>query len=72
MTSEALLEEILKLPAEERLRLVEQVWDSLVATPESVPVPDWHKAELDRLLDDPSSEPSISWDEARARLRKMK
>ena len=36
MTSKALLDEILKLPPAERLRLIEDAWDSLVASPEAV------------------------------------
>jgi len=70
MTPKALLDEILRLPVDERLQLVEQVWDSIAATPEAVPVPDWHKAELDRRLDQPSPEASLTEDEVRARLRK--
>ena len=42
--------EILVLPVPERLRLVEAVWDSLAAEAASVPVPDWHREELDRRL----------------------
>ena len=44
------LPEILGLPAAERLRLMEEIWISLAAEPSSVPVPDWHRAELDRRL----------------------
>ncbi len=69
MTPKALLEEILRLPVEERLQLVEDIWDSIAATPETVPVPDWHKAELDRRLDNPEPGPSLSWDDVRAKLR---
>ena len=69
MTAKTLLDEILKLPPAERLRLIQDAWDSLIASPDAVPVPDWHKAELDQLLDHPVSEPLIPWDEARARLR---
>ena len=72
MTSKALLDEILKLPPQERLQLIEEAWESLAATPAAVPVPEWHKAELDHLLDHPSSEPLISWEETKARLRKAK
>lgn len=72
MTSKALLDEIMKLPPAERLRLIEDAWDSLVTSPEAVPVPDWHKDELDRLLDHPVSEPLIPWEVARARLRDLK
>ena len=45
---------------------------NVVDSPEAVPVPDWHKDELDRLLDHPVSEPLIPWEEARARLRDLK
>ncbi len=70
MTPKGLLDEINRLPLEERIRLVEDIWDGVAATPEAVPVPDWHRAELDSRLDNPSPEPSMTWDEVRARLRK--
>ena len=50
MTPKTLRDEILRLPAADRLQLLEDIWDSLTVTPEEVPVPDWHKAELDRRL----------------------
>src|SRR5688500_3356865 len=70
MPRSALLSEILDLPAAERLRLVEEIWDSLAASAESVPVPEWHQAELDRRLDDPAEQATISWEEVQASLRK--
>ena len=70
MPRSALLSEILNLPAAERLRLVEEIWGSLAATAESVPVPEWHQAELDRRLDDPSEQATVSWEEVQASLRK--
>ena len=54
MTPKALLEEILRLPADQRLELIEKIWDSLAADAEQVPVPDWHRRELDRRLKEPS------------------
>ena len=69
MTPKALREEILQLPPSERLKLVEEIWDSLAATPQDVPVPDWHKEELDRRLDKPTPGAGESWDEVRAKLR---
>ena len=42
--------EILKLSAEERLRLVEIIWASLVADPSSVPLRDAHRAVIDERL----------------------
>jgi putative addiction module component (TIGR02574 family) len=71
MTPKALRDEILRLSANERLQLVEEIWDSLAAEPDSIPVPDWHKAELDRRLDNPAPGPGESWEEVRARLRKQ-
>jgi len=68
MTPKALRDEILQLPAAERLKLLEDIWDSLAATPEDVPLPEWHKAELDRRLDNPAPGPALSWEEVRAKL----
>ncbi len=42
--------EILKLPAEERLRLVEIIWASLVREPSSVPLGDAQRAVIDERL----------------------
>ena len=39
------------LTPDERLQLVEDLWDSLaLETPEAVPVPEWHKREIERRL----------------------
>jgi len=72
MTPKGLRDEILQLPVTERLKLLEEIWDSLAATPEEVPIPDWHKAELDRRLDKPAPGPRETWDEVRAKLRDKK
>ena len=69
MIRPALLEEVLHLPAAERLRLVEDVWDSLVASAEEIPVPDWHRAELEARLADPAEQATISLQQLRDRLR---
>ena len=42
--------ELLKLPAEEKLRLLELLWESLSATPSSVPLGDAHLAAIDEAL----------------------
>jgi len=70
--SKQLLDEILQLPVEERLELVQQIWDSIAATPEAIPVPEWHKEELDRRLAQDPEEPDVTWDEFQARLRDRK
>ena len=67
MTPQALLDEILKLPPADRLELLERVWSSLAADPGGVPVPAWHRAELDRRLAEPDPD-LLTWDEVRARF----
>ena len=60
MTSKALLDGILRLPVEERLELIEEIWDSLAADADQVPVAEWHRRELERRLQnlDPQHVPS--------------
>jgi putative addiction module component (TIGR02574 family) len=48
--SDADVAEILKLPAEERLRLVELIWESLSVVPSEVPLSDAHRAAIDEEL----------------------
>ncbi|HKS06918.1 MAG TPA: addiction module protein [Gemmatimonadaceae bacterium] len=69
MTPRPLLDEILRLPADQRLKLVEDIWDSLAASPTDVPVPQWHVAELDRRLADPEERPTLTWEQVQARLK---
>ena len=44
--------DIASLTPEERFGLLEELWDSLVATPETIPLSAAQLAELDRRLDD--------------------
>ncbi|MGI8619510.1 MAG: addiction module protein [Gemmatimonadaceae bacterium] len=69
MTASALLSQILRLPPEQRLQLVEDIWDSLAQSEASVPVPDWHRKELDRRLADADERATISWGEVQNRLK---
>ena len=48
--SDADIAEILKLPAEERMRLAEIIWASLAADPSGVPLGDAHRAVIDERL----------------------
>lgn len=50
--------EILKLPPEERLRLVELIWESLAATPSAVPLGDAHRAAIDQELAEHRRDPN--------------
>jgi putative addiction module component (TIGR02574 family) len=62
---------IFDLTPAEKLQLVEDLWDELAATPDSVPIHDWQRAELDRrkanLARNPSS--ALSWDDVKRRVR---
>jgi putative addiction module component (TIGR02574 family) len=50
--TEGTMIDIGSLSRDERLRLIEQLWDSLSSTPEAVPFTEGQREELDRRLDD--------------------
>jgi putative addiction module component (TIGR02574 family) len=70
--SQADVAEILKLPAEERLRLVELIWESLAAKPSEVPLGDAHRAVIDERLAEHDRDPDdvASRSEVLARARR--
>lgn len=61
--------DIAKLSREERLELLEQLWDSL--SPEAIPMTEAQKEELDRRLDELDREGPIGipWNEVLERIR---
>lgn len=63
--------DITKLNPEDRLRLLDEIWDSLCATPEAIPITDAQRDELDRRLDELDREGpvGIPWDEVLHRIR---
>ena len=69
-----LVAEILALPVEDRVRLVEAIWDSISAVPEALPLTDWQKEELDQRLADLEVDPDagFSLEEVFARIRRAK
>jgi putative addiction module component (TIGR02574 family) len=66
------LSEILQLTIAERIQLAEDIWDSVAAFPEAIPLTDAQKEELDRRLQTYAKNPNegISWDDLKAKLRK--
>lgn len=58
------------LSTDERLDLLEELWDSLTKDPASVPLTDAQRDELDRRLDDieRNGATGIPWEEVLARL----
>lgn len=57
-----------RLNAEDRLRLLEEIWDSL-SLPDELPIPDSHKAELERRIAAAEADPGggSSWEEVKER-----
>lgn len=63
--------DILELPVQERIRLVELIWDSVAAVPEAVKISPALKAELEARLTEFEANPEAgySWDQVKARLK---
>jgi putative addiction module component (TIGR02574 family) len=59
------------LSPEERLRLIEELWDSLNEKPGTVPLTNAQREELDRRLDDleRSGPEGIPWDQVLQQIR---
>lgn len=70
MASPPILDQVLQLPPDERIRLIEDAWASLAASPESVPVPDWHRELLDDRLADVSEVGDRTWDDVKRSVRR--
>jgi putative addiction module component (TIGR02574 family) len=72
MTDTPTLDRLLELPAEERLALAERLWNSLVADPASVPVPDWHRDIVAERLDEDDADrgSAENWTDVRARIER--
>ena len=63
---------IKQLSVAERLDLISELWDSIPDSLEELPIPDWHREELERRLAAADTDPgaAIPWEEVRQRLRK--
>jgi len=70
--SDSDIAEILKLPVEERLRLVELIWESIAANPSAVSLSDAHRAVIDERLAEHARDPDdvVSRDEVLAEARR--
>lgn len=57
---------------QEKLQLIEELWDDLCQSPDHLPIPDWHKEELDRrhAAAEMNPEAREAWDTVRERLRR--
>jgi putative addiction module component (TIGR02574 family) len=64
------LDEILDLPIGERLRALDEIWESIVTSPELLSLPESQRRELERrlklYLENPDD--TVPWEEIRSRL----
>ena len=60
-----------QLSVPQRLELIARLWDSLPDSIEALPLPEWHRQEIEKRLAsaDAAPEQAIPWEEVRARLR---
>lgn len=66
------LTDILQMSVAERIQLAEDIWDSIAALPEALPLTDAERQELNRRLELYAQNPDqgISWDALKENLRK--
>jgi putative addiction module component (TIGR02574 family) len=60
-----------RMTAADRLRLIEEIWDSLAADPDAVPLTDAQRDDLSRRLEAFKENPKAgsTWDVVKARLK---
>jgi putative addiction module component (TIGR02574 family) len=63
--------EILGLPVQERIRLVELIWESVAAVPEAVEITPAMKIELEKRLQEFEANPEAgySWEQVKSHLQ---
>jgi len=70
----ALLKKATRLPVPDRIKLVEDIWNSIADEPEEASLTPAQKRELDRRLDSMKKNPgrAVPWVEARQRILKRR
>lgn len=68
---DALREDLFKLSAPERLKLLEELWDSIADDDEALALTDEQRADLNRRLAEADADPTggLPWEEVRERIR---
>lgn len=72
--SSTLFAQILDLSAAERIRLAQDIWDSVTEIPDSSILTDWQKEELKRRLSELDGNPNagVTWREVISEFRRIK
>ena len=70
MTDQSRIDDLLALPADRRLEIMEALWDSLTSSPANIPIPDWHREMLKERMAADDADPSAgqSWEEVRREI----
>jgi putative addiction module component (TIGR02574 family) len=70
--TKALVDQVLTLPPDDRLELMDQVWESLARDPELISVPEEHRQILEGRLESYRANPDrvVSWESVRGRYLK--
>ena len=68
--SKVSLADILSLSVDERIHLVEDIWESIAEVPEAVPLSQAQREELDRRLEEYHRDPEAGspWEDVKSRL----
>lgn len=70
LMSEVTLARVLELSVPERIQLAEDIWDSIAALPQPLPLTKAQRDELDRRLEDHRLHPEdgVPWEEVKGRI----
>ena len=62
-----------KMSVEEKLRLIDVLWEDLARNPDDIPSPAWHKEVLDecRRRAESGEEKFTDWEEAKEEIRRL-
>jgi putative addiction module component (TIGR02574 family) len=63
-----MLETLKSLPISERADLAQALWESVLEESDNLPLPESHRAELEKRLQNPDPK-LIPWEEVKTRLR---
>lgn len=67
MTKVEIQRQVLELPEEERLEIVETIWASL-DNPDALPLPQWQRDLLDERLASSANEEGRDWEDVKAEI----
>ncbi|MCB1045086.1 MAG: addiction module protein [Acidobacteria bacterium] len=63
--------EFKQLSVNEKVQVLQDLWDQIAESPDQLPVPEWHKTTLDQRKREweSSQDPGEDWDDVKCRLR---